>query len=82
MLKDFKIFNIMSFFTDELKKRRHYRNKDLTSIWKLIIRIILFIVLILLIRFFSTGGVSKFWDYILNDKNKPATVIIEEMDTE
>lgn len=82
MLKDFKIFNIMSFFTDELKKRRNYRNKDLTSIWKLIIRIILFIVLILLIRFFSTGGVSKFWDYILNDKNKPATVIIEETDTE
>ncbi|MCD6330372.1 MAG: hypothetical protein J7M10_08555 [Candidatus Cloacimonetes bacterium] len=72
----------MSFFTDEWKKRRYYRNKDVTSIWKLIIRIILLILLILLVRFFSTGGVSKFWDYILHDKNQPATVIIEETDTE
>ena len=72
----------MSFFTDEWKKRRDYRNKDLTSVWKLIIRIILLILLILLVRFFSTGGVSKFWDYILNDKNKPATVIIEDTDVE
>jgi len=71
----------MSFFTDEWKKRRDCRNKDLTSVWKLIIRIILLIVLILLVRFFSTGGVSKFWDYILNDNNKPATLIIEETDT-
>ena len=72
----------MSFFTDEWKKRRDYRNKDLTSIWKLIIRIILLVLLILLVRFFSTEGVSKFWDYILHENNKPATVIIEEMDTE
>jgi len=40
------------------------------------------VLLILLVRFFSTGGVSKFWDYILHDNNKPATVIIEESDTE
>ena len=72
----------MSFFTDEWKTRRDYRNKALTADWKLIIRIILLIVLILLVRFFSTGGVSKFWDYILNDKNKPATVIIEDTDVE
>ncbi|MBN2017115.1 MAG: hypothetical protein JW794_03125 [Candidatus Cloacimonetes bacterium] len=68
----------MSFFTDEWKKRRTYRNKDLTSVWKLIIRILLLIILIILIRFFSTGGVSKFWNYILHENDKPATVIIEE----
>ena len=68
----------MSFFTDEWKKRRTYRNKDLTSVWKLIIRILLLIILIILIRFFSTGGVSKFWNYILHENDKSATVIIEE----
>jgi len=72
----------MSFLTDEWKKRRSYRNKDLTSVWKLIIRILILIILIILVRFFSTGGVSKFWDYILHDKDKPATVIIDESDIE
>jgi len=68
----------MSFFSDEWLKRRKQRNKDLTSVWKLLFRILLLIVLIFLIRFFATGGISKFWNYILNQNEKPATIIIEK----
>lgn len=37
-------------------------------------------MLIFLIRFFATGGITKFWNYLLNQKEKPATVIIEDME--
>lgn len=79
---ELRIYYNMSFFTDEWKKRRDYRNRDLTSLWKLIFRIVLLGILIFLIKFFATGGVTKFWNYLLNQNDKPQTVIIEDVGSE
>mgnify|MGYP000420822918 CR=1 FL=1 len=67
-----------SEFGEEYKRRRDRRNKDTTSIAKLILRIVLLIALIFLIRFISSGGVERFFDLITGTGQESSQVIIKE----
>ncbi len=67
----------MSEFGDEYKRRRKRRNKQLLSIPKLILRILALILVIFLIKFFSGGGVEKFFD-LLTGKGQIETKAIEK----
>ncbi len=67
-----------SEFGEEYKRRRNRRNKDATSIVKLILRIFLLIALIFLIHFFSTGGIDRFFDLITGSNQESSQVIIKE----
>ncbi|MBS3767241.1 MAG: hypothetical protein KGY75_03840 [Candidatus Cloacimonetes bacterium] len=67
-----------SEFGDEYKRRRDRRNKDTTSLAKLIFRIVLLLALIFLIRFISSGGVERFFDLITGSNQESSQVIIKE----
>ncbi|MBS3741349.1 MAG: hypothetical protein KGY74_04450 [Candidatus Cloacimonetes bacterium] len=67
-----------SEFGDEYKRRRDRRNKDTTSLAKLIFRIVLLLALIFLIRFISSGGVERFFDLITGSNQEYSQVIIKE----
>lgn len=68
----------MNIFGKEWKKRRDRRNNDLTSIWKLIGRILLLIVLIIIIRAISTGGIDRFFDLLTGSNTGSTQIIMEE----
>ena len=65
-------------FKDEWLRRRKRRNKDLTSFWKILIRLIALIFVLLLIRFFSTGGPNNFFEYFTKSGQHQTEIIIEQ----
>ncbi|MBC8527574.1 MAG: hypothetical protein H8D22_12100 [Candidatus Cloacimonetes bacterium] len=65
-------------FKDEWLRRRKRRNKDLTSFWKILIRLIALIFVLLLIRFFSSGGPNKFFEYLTKSGQHQTEIIIEQ----
>ncbi|MCK4359864.1 MAG: hypothetical protein KAW92_14220 [Candidatus Cloacimonetes bacterium] len=73
-----KIFMRNSEFLEEWKRRRERRNKELSSIWKLVLRIIILIFVILLIKFFSTGGPDKFFKMLTKSEEFKTEIIIDE----
>ncbi|MEA2103677.1 MAG: hypothetical protein U9P79_03435 [Candidatus Cloacimonadota bacterium] len=68
----------MNEFGEEWKRRRNRRNKDLTSIWKLVARILLLIALIFIIKFFSAGGIDRFFDLLTGTNSGSTKIIMEE----
>jgi ABC-type uncharacterized transport system permease subunit len=64
-------------FGDEWKRRRERRNKTLTSIWKLLLKIIALIFVLLLIKFFSAGGSDKFFKMLTKSNEHKAEILIK-----
>ena len=68
----------MNEFGKEWKRKRDRRNKDLTSIWKLVTRILLLIALVFIIKYFSAGGIDRFFDLLTGTNSGSSQIIMEE----